>query len=46
MMYTLSELQEIIKKAIEQEKIGREPISLYDPINYTLQAGGKESDLH
>lgn len=40
-MYTLSELQEKLKKAIEQEKIGREPFSLYDPINYTLQAGGK-----
>jgi geranylgeranyl diphosphate synthase, type II len=40
-MFSIKELQEIIIKKIESEKIGREPFSLYDPINYTLEAGGK-----
>lgn len=40
-MYKLKELQEIINQAIQNEKIGREPFSLYLPINYTLESGGK-----
>ncbi len=40
-MYTISELQNLIEESIHHEKIGREPYSLYDPINYTLNAGGK-----
>lgn len=40
-MYTLKELQQIISDTIANQKIGREPYSLYDPINYTLEAGGK-----
>ena len=40
-MYTLSELQNVINESIKNENIGREPYSLYDPINYTLEAGGK-----
>jgi len=40
-MYTISELQTLINESIHHEKIGREPYSLYDPINYTLNAGGK-----
>lgn len=40
-MYTLSELQEIINKKIAEENMGREPFALYNPINYTLETGGK-----
>ncbi len=40
-MYQIKELQSIINKEIENQKIGREPFSLYDPINYTLSNGGK-----
>jgi geranylgeranyl diphosphate synthase, type II len=40
-MYQIKELQSIINKEIENRKIGREPFSLYDPINYTLSNGGK-----
>lgn len=40
-MFSIKELQEIINSKVENEKIGREPFSLYDPINYTLEAGGK-----
>ncbi len=40
-MFSIKELQEIINTKIASEKIGREPFSLYDPINYTLEAGGK-----
>jgi geranylgeranyl diphosphate synthase type II len=40
-MYTLLELQEILKKEIYTNKIGREPFTLYDPINYILESGGK-----
>lgn len=40
-MYTLKELQELLRKEIDNNKIGREPFSLYDPINYTLESGGK-----
>ena len=40
-MYTLNKLQQIINDSISNQKIGREPFTLYDPINYTLEAGGK-----
>ncbi|MCK5169768.1 MAG: polyprenyl synthetase family protein [Bacteroidales bacterium] len=40
-MFTFAELQEKINDSISNEKIGREPYSLYDPINYTLESGGK-----
>jgi geranylgeranyl diphosphate synthase type II len=40
-MYQINELQAIINKEIETRKIGREPFSLYDPINYSLSNGGK-----
>lgn len=40
-MFTFTELQEKINDSISNEKIGREPFSLYDPINYTLESGGK-----
>jgi hypothetical protein len=41
-MFSIKELQKKINNKITSEKIGREPFSLYDPINYTLEAGGKE----
>ncbi|OFX19188.1 MAG: isoprenyl synthetase [Bacteroidetes bacterium GWA2_31_9b] len=40
-MYKVKELQEITNNYIAENKIGREPFSLYDPINYTLLSGGK-----
>lgn len=40
-MFSIKELQQKINSKITNEKIGREPFSLYDPINYTLEAGGK-----
>jgi len=40
-MYVLKELQALLNKAISQEKLGREPFTLYDPIDYTLESGGK-----
>ena len=40
-MYTFKELQDIISDSISDEKIGREPYTLYDPIDYTLSSGGK-----
>ena len=40
-MFTFTELQKKINDSISNERIGREPYSLYDPINYTLESGGK-----
>jgi len=40
-MYNIKELQDIISKSIVNEKIGGEPRGLYEPIEYTLQSGGK-----
>lgn len=40
-MHTIEEYQDLIQSAIEKEIIHREPIELYEPINYTLSMGGK-----
>ncbi len=40
-MFTIAELQEKINTYFSKQKIGREPYSLYEPISYTLEAGGK-----
>lgn len=40
-MYNLAELQDKVNNFISKDNIGREPFSLYDPINYTLKSGGK-----
>lgn len=40
-MYQIKELQALVNKEIENRKIGRDPMSLYEPINYTLSNGGK-----
>lgn len=40
-MHQLKELQEKVNYSILESKIGREPFSLYEPINYTLSLGGK-----
>ena len=40
-MHQINELQEKINNSIFESKIGREPITLYEPINYTLSLGGK-----
>ncbi|NOQ27004.1 MAG: polyprenyl synthetase family protein [Bacteroidales bacterium] len=40
-MYNLAELQDKVNDFISKDNIGREPFSLYDPINYTLKSGGK-----
>jgi geranylgeranyl diphosphate synthase type II len=40
-MFNRIELQKKVNDFISNVQIGREPFSLYDPINYTLQSGGK-----
>ncbi|MGM0408217.1 MAG: polyprenyl synthetase family protein, partial [Bacteroidota bacterium] len=40
-MYTLKDFQQIINHLIAKEKIIKEPQALYEPINYTLESGGK-----
>lgn len=40
-MYNFAELKDKINDFISKDNIGREPFSLYDPINYTLKSGGK-----
>ncbi len=40
-MRTIEEYHALIQSAIEKEIIHREPIELYEPINYTLSIGGK-----
>lgn len=40
-MYTLKDFQQIINHSIAKEKIIKEPQALYEPINYTLESGGK-----
>lgn len=40
-MRTIEEYQNLIQSVIEKEIIHREPIELYEPINYTLTMGGK-----
>lgn len=40
-MYSLKELQELINQSITDQEIGRNPLKLYDPINYALNSGGK-----
>ena len=40
-MYSLEQLLEICEKKIQEFKFDREPRLLYEPIEYTLAAGGK-----
>ncbi|RLD38966.1 MAG: polyprenyl synthetase family protein [Bacteroidetes bacterium] len=40
-MQTFEEYQSLIQSVIEKEIGHREPVELYDPINYTLTMGGK-----
>ncbi len=40
-MYSLTNLQEIINTRLAEERIGRKPYALYDPMNYSLETGGK-----
>jgi geranylgeranyl diphosphate synthase type II len=40
-MHSISELQAILKKAIDSASFSQEPAELYDPISYTLNIGGK-----
>ena len=40
-MYTINQLQEKISQEISQLNLGSKPIKLYEPIKYTLEAGGK-----
>lgn len=40
-MRTIEEYQNLIQSVIEKEIVHREPIELYDPINYTITMGGK-----
>ncbi len=40
-MYTINQLQEKISQEISQVNFGNKPSKLYDPIKYTMEAGGK-----
>lgn len=40
-MQSIEKYQNLIQSALEKETIHREPIELYEPINYTLTMGGK-----
>ncbi len=40
-MYTINQLQEKISQEISQLNLASKPIKLYEPIKYTLEAGGK-----
>jgi len=40
-MFTLTQLQELISEKIKLLNFDKEPKGLYEPINYTLAAGGK-----
>ena len=40
-MYTINQLQEKISQEINQLNLGSKPTKLYEPIKYTLEAGGK-----
>lgn len=43
-MYTVEELQTLIEKELRsrsEELLRRKPVELYDPINYSLEMGGK-----
>lgn len=45
-MYSLEQLLEICEKKIQEFKFDREPRLLYEPIEYTLAAGGKRLRYH
>ncbi len=40
-MYTLNDLREIITKELEKKEYMQEPYSLFEPIQYILEDGGK-----
>jgi len=40
-MLAIEEYQNLIQSLVEKEFIHREPVELYEPINYTLTLGGK-----
>jgi geranylgeranyl diphosphate synthase, type II len=40
-MHSITELQAIVKQTFQEESFSFEPARLYDPISYTLGAGGK-----
>lgn len=40
-MYTISELQQLLEKAISKVEYPSAPADLYDPINYIMSLGGK-----
>ncbi len=40
-MYTIEQLREIIRKELEKQEYAEEPYSLFEPIKYILNDGGK-----
>ena len=40
-MYTVNELREIIKQELDKKEYMQEPYSLFEPIVYMLEDGGK-----
>ena len=40
-MYTINELREIVKREMAKQEYVEEPYSLFEPIKYILEDGGK-----
>ena len=41
MMYTIEQLREIIKAELDKQEYVEEPYSLFEPIKYIMEDGGK-----
>ena len=41
MMYTIEQLREIISREFSKQEYVEEPVSLFEPIQYILEDGGK-----
>ena len=44
-MYTIDDLKEIIKEELEKKEYMQEPYSLFEPIQYILEDGGKRLQI-
>ena len=40
-MHSIEQLHAYVEKGLKQKILTREPVELYDPIQYALSAGGK-----
>ena len=41
MMYTIEQLREVIKAELDKQEYVEEPYSLFEPIKYIMEDGGK-----